>query len=1740
MTILWKAALAAPPIEENPISVEGPTAILPTSPGFIRAVVAADLDTDGHSDIVYGQANLLRIQQNVGITTTEWAQTVTVGSATYDIRDVQTVDLDRDGVMDLISASADDAGNSQFRLWQNPTSPFASSWSVSNTLVVTSAISLTTVASADLDGNGTPDVVSGGLDGVLRLWSNPLTGTQGFVTSWPLPAIIPTPGDQVRQVLITDIDRDGLPDIIEAAGDGSSGAVRLWQNPGDPFSTVWTVSNTLGTFTVAAQSLSVGDLDNNGTPDVVVGLSDGQVVAWSNPIVGSQAFTTAWGSSSVGSLSLSVAGLVLTDGDHDGQLDIVATGSGTPSTLVGWRNTGQPFGGGWSQVIIGTPSDVTSALTAADFNHDGDEDFVTASGNTGTNTGGLQFWTNVLIRSSMRFQTPGVSEYTAIPLEGVGLHAMDVHDMDRDGLPDIVVATLDGSLILLRNDGLPFSLGTWQAIAVGNSLGFFAVVAGDLDGDGWPDIATSTTLTDGGGLLHIWRNDGTPFTGSWISQTAETFPRQVMDLALGDIAREGHLQIVASTGITTSFEYPSEHDVITSADNRIWLLRPPAGDVFASPWISSTVCTTTYSANSISVGDLDSDGWADVVFGTDHAPHAGPDPEDWPNAYQVRACQNLGAPYSSAGWQAYDVGRDDAPVSVGFGHEFWGAHVWVVAVGDLNNDGYLDVVSGGGPEGDYQIVVYKNDGTPFDGNTWQPTAIGYGSRFESGSDCVTIIGGTYPEDCPWLETSITAVDVGDLNGDGWLDVVSGFGAGLMIMPLWINTGAPFGEVVTDTHWIRYDLDTIASRPVYGVEATDLDNDGRLDVAAVTSWLTQHSPASGPLRVWRNLGGIARHDFQTDYTVTTIENGATESRLSFAIKHNGRLYDHDLEIDFLKIHLLDQYVGIPMTNDQAHILFQSLQIYRDVNGDNVWQPSDSPVITLTTFSLDSTGYQTLTFPSDDPLAAISPGQTVTYFVVLEMQPTASQPANPSKDNSFRMDYVPHEATLIRDRVTQASVSLEEGAWTYTPWIHPVPAPAASVVMTASPSMIWASGTSTSTITATVTTAYGYPVLDGTTITFTTSTGFLPASPYTTTTTDGVATAVLTSSTELTTTTVTGTVSITATGTTTVEFRAGPRASLRINDAPGIGGNEVVTHTMPSTDTFTVYVAVYDALDRFMDNPADVTWGGSGVVTGYLSPTTGVSSTTFTPGLVGSGTITVTDGTYSDATDTITVANTAPEFISTPVTAATEDVTYTYNITATDVDAGDVLTITAPTLPPWLTLTDNGDGSATLDGTPANTEVGDHSVELQVEDSAMATDSQVFTITVANTNDAPEFTSTPVTAATEELAYTYHITATDVDAGDLLTITAPTLPLWLTLTDNGDGSATLNGTPTNDDVGDHGVELQVKDAAEATGTQAFTITVANTNDAPEFTSTPVTAAAEGVAYTYHITATDVDAGDLLTITAPTSPPWLTLTDNGDGSATLNGTPANDDVGDHGVELQVKDSAMATDTQVFTITVEAAVATTIMLEDAADGSGSVIGDRTLTAGESLTVYAVARNGVGNFVGNVAVNWSLTGKSGGVADGDLTPAGDGKSAIFTGKLVGSAHIRAQHATLGSGETGIVNVTPGPLVGFGLDVPASGIAGQPFTMTITARDLFSNTITNFAEDVSLSTTNGGIISPTVARGTDFTAGVWTGPITLSEAGQDRIITVSVGDVSNQTTIDLALADDKPYKIFLPLALRNH
>ena len=111
----------------------------------------------------------------------------------------------------------------------------------------------------------------------------------------------------------------------------------------------------------------------------------------------------------------------------------------------------------------------------------------------------------------------------------------------------------------------------------------------------------------------------------------------------------------------------------------------------------------------------------------------------------------------------------------------------------------------------------------------------------------------------------------------------------------------------------------------------------------------------------------------------------------------------------------------------------------------------------------------------------------------------------------------------------------------------------------------------------------------------------------------------------------------------------------------------------------------------------------------------------------------DTTTQSFTVTVRTTNTAPVFVSEPVTQAVKGVEYVYNIECEDAD-NDPLTITATNKPSWAEFTDNGDGTATLRGTSNTvTTVGSGiRVTLVVADGLYET-SQTYNIVTVNSVD-----------------------------------------------------------------------------------------------------------------------------------------------------------------------------------------------------------------------------------------------------------------------------------------------------------------------------------------------------------------------------------------------------------------------
>ena len=201
----------------------------------------------------------------------------------------------------------------------------------------------------------------------------------------------------------------------------------------------------------------------------------------------------------------------------------------------------------------------------------------------------------------------------------------------------------------------------------------------------------------------------------------------------------------------------------------------------------------------------------------------------------------------------------------------------------------------------------------------------------------------------------------------------------------------------------------------------------------------------------------------------------------------------------------------------------------------------------------------------------------------------------------------------------------------------------------------------------------------------------------------------------------------------------------------------------------------------------------------------------------------------------------------------------------------------------------------------------------------TDSETFTITVGNGNRPPVLAAIGAKTVNEGQPLAFTATASDPDGGPL-TFSGGTLPSGPALTPTG----AFSWTPNFTQAGTYNVTITVTDNGGLTDSETFTITVGNVNRPPVLSPSPIgnRTVTIGQTLTIAITASDPDGG-ALSFTSANLPSGATLTPAtpaGTGAATFSWTPTTGQAGTYqNVTITVSDGAL-TDSEVFTITVQA----------------------------------------------------------------------------------------------------------------------------------------------------------------------------------------------------------------------------
>jgi hypothetical protein len=284
---------------------------------------------------------------------------------------------------------------------------------------------------------------------------------------------------------------------------------------------------------------------------------------------------------------------------------------------------------------------------------------------------------------------------------------------------------------------------------------------------------------------------------------------------------------------------------------------------------------------------------------------------------------------------------------------------------------------------------------------------------------------------------------------------------------------------------------------------------------------------------------------------------------------------------------------------------------------------------------------------------------------------------------------------------------------------------------------------------------------------------------------------------------------------------------------------------------------------------------------------------------------TDGIYAAKQRFDLTVKAVPQFFSMPDTITLVNEQYVYTAIVFSGEKTIVSIAGDNGNPDWITVTDNTNNTATVSGTPGAT--GNYSISIIATHPNGNSSTQTFVLHVDN---KPMFAVHDNVIIPENQLYQDTLDIIYQGLFNLEVIAGSNFPEWLSVSMGGTDFAMVSGTAL---LGQYNVEVIALDGFYS-DTLNYSITV---GAVPAFTSEPVITATVGEEYSYNITTEYNGTG--LTISSDNLPAWLTLTDNGDGTASLVGTPT--DAGSFDITLTANGEYFSAEQQ-FTISAEVGV--------------------------------------------------------------------------------------------------------------------------------------------------------------------------------------------------------------------------
>jgi len=533
------------------------------------------------------------------------------------------------------------------------------------------------------------------------------------------------------------------------------------------------------------------------------------------------------------------------------------------------------------------------------------------------------------------------------------------------------------------------------------------------------------------------------------------------------------------------------------------------------------------------------------------------------------------------------------------------------------------------------------------------------------------------------------------------------------------------------------------------------------------------------------------------------------------------------------------------------------------------------------------------------------------------------------------------------------------------------------------------------------------------------------------------------------------------------------TLTVNQAPAITSASSTTFSVGTAGSFTA-TATGNPASTFSETgglPTGVTLSSSGVLSG--TPASGT-------GGVYAIVITASNGVGSAATQNFTLTvNETPAITSASSATFTVGTAGSFTVTANGYPAPTFSKTGA--LPTGVTLSSGG----VLSGTPAAGTGGVYTFTITAINGNSPNASQVFTLTV---DQAPAVTSAASVSFTAGTAGTFRVTTSGYPTAALAE--TGSLPSGVTFIDNGNGTAFLAGTPASGTGGSYSITIQAANGISPNAQQSFTLTV---DQAPAITSASGATFNTGSPGNFTLTTTGYPAPTLTETGA--LPGGVSFIDNGNGTATLAGTPT--DGGIFPITITAANGFGTNATQSFTLSVNYQIAVTA-------NPISPLAEAPYTS--IVGTFNVANNRASLVTFSTTIDWG----DGTISAGIITqPGGPGTAYLVTGTHTYNASgifgfTVAVTPTLGPVATGssTATVAPAPATHLLVTAPASANVGGAFNFTVTALDALNNPTSGYSGLVHFTSTDQSAALPADAI---LTNGTGTFSATLMTVGSQTI-----------------------------------